>query len=126
MTESDLFNKDTMYWREINFSSPNAIAELKLVEPIRIQEKELLTIICSLMPFETHKVEYDMDNGGSFLKNEVKSWPFVLIADLDFYNDQKNSEQERKTKLMSVSHSNVQSIILKDSAGKMIAKKEKV
>ncbi len=126
MNESELFNRDAMFWREINFSSPNAIATLELIEPMTIQGEELATLVCSLQLFEAHKVEYDLDNGGSFLKNEVKSWPFVLITDLDFYNDQGNSEEERNTKLRSVLHTNVQSITLNDQSGKLIVKKEKV
>lgn len=126
MNESDLFNKDTMYWREINYSSPDAIAELELIEPLFIQGEAYETIICSLHAFEAHKVEYDLDNGGSFLKNEVKSWPFVRIIDLAFYNNQENPEQERQAKLLSVSHNNLRSITLKDEAGNVIVKKSKI
>lgn len=126
MSEMDLFNRDSMYWRDVNYSSPNAVAELELIEPMLIDGKERLVLICSLLPFEAHVVEYDLDNGGSFTKTEVKAWIYVLITNLDFYNDQVNPELERKAKLMSMPHSNVKSITLKDQNGKVVLKKAKV
>lgn len=126
MSEMDLFNRDSMYWRDVNYSSPNAVAELELIEPMFIDGKERLVLICSLLPFEAHVVEYDLDNGGSFTKTEVKAWVYVLITNLDFYNDQVNPELERKAKLMSMPHSNVKSITLKDQNGKVVLKKAKV
>ena len=135
MTESDLFNNDTMYWREINFSLPSALAEIELIEAIDIgSEAEIefvKTINCYLLPFEAHEVEHQMPptaigGGGSFLKNEVKAWPFVFLADLEFYMDESNTEEARKAKLKSVLHSNVQAIVLTDKNGNVVLKKEKI
>ena len=126
MNEMDLFNRDSMYWRDINFSSPNTVAELELIEPMVLEGKEQTVLTCSLLPFESHVVEYDLDNGGSFTKNEVKAWVFVLMTNLDFYNNQENPELERKAKLMSMPHSNVKSITLKDPKGNVVLKKMKV
>ena len=127
MNETDLFNFDAMYWREVNISSPDAIAELELIDPIEIEGKEVSIVECFLLPFVSYEVEYDIeDNGGSFKKTEVKEWPFVLISDLDFYKDQSNSEQDRNAKIKSVPHADVQSITLKNKDGDVILKKEKV
>jgi hypothetical protein len=126
MTENDLFNRDSMYWREVNFMSPNTIAEIELIEPMVINGEELSLVVCSLQPFEAGIVEYDMDNGGSFTKNEVIRWPFVLIPDLEFYNNPNNSEEERNSKVISIEHSNMQSITLKDQAGNTILIKAKI
>lgn len=127
MNETDLFNKDSMFWREVNFSSPNTTAELVLIEPVMIAGKMVETIVCSLFPFEAHVVEYDIENnGGSFTKNEVKAWPFVLMSDLAFYQDEENSEAEREAKVQSIEHAKVQAITLKDQAGNVVLTKEKV
>ena len=126
MTENDLFNRDAMFWREINFSSPGAIAELDLQMPVHIDGEELKTLVCSLLPFETHSVEHDLGEGGSFLKNEVKQWPFVLLADLEYYKNEANSEADRQAKVQVVLHANVQCITLKDASGKLIVKKGKI
>jgi hypothetical protein len=127
MNETDLFNFDAMYWREVNFSSPNTVAEIALIEPTSIEGKETSLVVCSLHPFVSYEVEYDIENnGGSFKKTEVKEWPFVLISDLDFYNNEENSAQERKAKIRSVPHADIQSITLKDKNGNVVLKKEKV
>lgn len=125
MDEKDLFNRDAMFWREVSFSLPDATAEVALIEPIMIAGEEVTTLVCKLFQFESHVAEYEIDNGGSFTKNEVKAWPYVLKADFDFYNDGANSEQERNAKLMSLPHSNLQSITLKDKKGKVILVKAK-
>ncbi|MFK8037291.1 MAG: hypothetical protein AB8B74_03290 [Crocinitomicaceae bacterium] len=130
MKESDLFNKDTMYWREVNFSLPSALAEIELSEAIdvgtEVEIEFVEAINCYLLPFEAHEVEYQMENGGSFLKKEVKAWPFVFLADLEFYLDESNSEEARNGKLKSVLHDNVKAIIKKKKKGQVVLRKGKV
>lgn len=125
MDEKDLFNRDAMYWREVNFSLPSDKVQLDLIDSIDIDGKTIQTIECSLLPFEAHVVEYELEDGGAFTKNEVKAWPFILISDLDFYNDVNNPEDERKSKLLSMPHSNVQAITIKDKSGNVVLKKER-
>ncbi|MFD1550744.1 hypothetical protein DNU06_05920 [Putridiphycobacter roseus] len=126
MNETDLFNKDAMYWREVNFLSPNAKAILTLIEPMTINGTTTNSIECTLLPYEVHSVEYDLGAGGSFLKNEVKTWPFVLFTDIEFYLDMDNPEDERQTKVQSVLHDNVQSIQILDKDDKVVLDKKKV
>lgn len=126
MNEKDLFNNDAMYWREVNFLSPNAKAVLHLRNPITINGQEMSAIDCTLLPYETHKVEHDLGEGGSFLKNEVKAWPFVLWTDIDFYKDQNNPEIERQAKVQSVLHENLQSVTILDKEDAVILEKGRV
>ena len=91
MTENDLFNRDTMYWRDINYAAPTAFAEVELVEPLFIGGNEMSVLNGRLLNFESGVVEYEMENGGAFTKNEVLAWHFILDEDLDFYLDESNS-----------------------------------
>ena len=130
MNETDLFNKDAMFWREVNFYLPAASAELELSTAIDIGGEDAVefveAIICSLLPFDSHTVEYELEGGGSFTKNEVKSWPIVLLADLDFYNDKSNAEDDRKAKIKHVPHEHLKSITIKNKKGETQLHKAKV
>ena len=126
MKETDLFNKDSMYWREVNFLSPNAKAAIHLIETMNINGTETKTVECTLLPYDLHEVEYDLGAGGSFIKNEVKAWPFVLLSDMEFYLDMDNPEDERQAKILSVLHDNVQSIQIMDKDDKVVLDKKKV
>jgi hypothetical protein len=126
MNETDLFNKDAMFWRELNFSLPANEVEVVLIEPIEVNGEYVQVLVCGLQPFETHMVEYDLDSGGSFMKNEVNYWPYVLLEDLALFTDASLSHDVRNAKLKTLPHSNVQSIAVKDESGHVIAKKERV
>ncbi len=126
MTENDLFNRDTMYWRDINYSSPTATAEVELFEPFLIDGDEYSVIKGRILPFESRVVEYAMENGGAFTKNEVTAWPFVLIDDLDFYLDKENPDEDRNSRVHKILHANVKSIKLRDKSNTTIAHKAKI
>jgi hypothetical protein len=126
MTENDLFNRDAMFWRDINYTAPSAIAEIELLVPFDDDGGQSHKVTGKLLPFETGVIEYEMDNGGSFTKNEVIAWPFVLNADLDFYLDEANDRVERDLRVKSILHSNVKSITLKDDSNQTIVRKVKL
>jgi len=126
MTENDLFNRDTMYWRDINYSAPTAWAELELVEPYIIDGEETAVIFCRLLPFESGLVEYEMEDGGAFTKNEVLAWPYVLQNDLDFYLDESNSQTERDSRLKTIEHKHIKSITLRNKSNVIISSKAKI
>jgi hypothetical protein len=126
MNENDLFNKDSMFWREVNATLPYGLAEIELYEAEMVRGESMTTINCNLLPFEDEKVEYEMENGGSFLKTEVKSWPLVLLTDLEFYSDENNSKADRDAKVLRLPHVQVKSITIKDSKGVVLCKKAKL
>ena len=126
MDEKELFNRDSMYWRELNFSTADALAEIVLSEPMQIDGEELSILSCKLLPFVSAEVEYEMENGGAYRKNEVKSRPYVLLKDMDFYLDNNNSEELRNKKIQNLDHSMVSSISLKDKSGGVLLSKSKL
>ncbi|OIQ25838.1 MAG: hypothetical protein BM555_06610 [Crocinitomix sp. MedPE-SWsnd] len=126
MNENDLFNKDSMFWREVNATLPYGLAEIELYEAEMVRGESMTTINCNLLPFEDEKVEYEMENGGSFLKTEVKSWPLVLLTDLEFYSNENNSKADRDAKVLRLPHVQVKSITIKDSKGVVLCKKTKL
>jgi len=126
MNENDLFNKDSMFWREVNATLPYGLAEIELYEPELVKGERKSIINCNLLPFEDEKVEYEMENGGSFMKTEVKSWPLVLLTDLEFYTDESNSQADRDAKVLRLPHVQVKSIIIKDNKGVVLCKKTKL
>jgi hypothetical protein len=127
MDEKDFFNRDVMYWREVNTASPGLNAQIEFIKPFEINGDLVNEIACILLPFETAEVVYEMENGGAFKKNEVISWLFVQNgADADFYKDKSNTEEARKTKVKTVEHSNVESITLIEDSGTVLLKKAKI
>lgn len=126
MDETDFFNKDSMYWREVNVTSPNLLAEIELLEGIEIEGQWVEKISCFLLPFIATDVIYEMENGGAFKKNEVRSWSFVLSNDFDSYKDDLRSEASRKALVKTVDHSKLQSITLFNESGEVILTKAKV
>jgi len=126
MTENDLFNRDTLFWRDINYYVPTAFAEVELYEPLVIEGEELLVVNCRLLPFESGVVEYEMEDGGAFTKNEVIRWPFVLVSDLAFYEDENNTQVELNSKINYMPHEQVKSIILRDNKQVVLATKAKI
>mgnify|MGYP006076913951 FL=1 len=126
MNENDFFNKDAMYWREVNATSPGMLAEIELIEELEVGGEWLSKIGCALLPFESAEVVYEMENGGAFKKNEVISWPYVLLNNLAFYQDESNAEEERKAKALKIDHSKIQSITLKDENGTVLLTKAKI
>lgn len=126
MTENDLFNRDTMYWRDINYAAPTAFAEVELVEPLFIGGNEMSVLNGPLLNFESGVVEYEMENGGAFTKNEVLAWPFILDEDLAYYLDESNSLEERNSRVYKIDHNAIQGITLKDKSNTVIAQKAKI
>jgi hypothetical protein len=126
MNENDFFNRDAMYWREVNATSPGMQAEIELMEQLELGGKLASKINCALLPFESGEVIYEMENGGAFKKNEVISWPYVLLNDLAFYQDESNPQDERKAKILKVAHSSVQSITIMKEDGTVILNKAKI
>jgi len=126
MNENDFFNKDAMYWREVNATSPGLLAEIELMERQEVDGELLSKIGCILLPFESAEAVYEMDNGGAFKKNEVISWPYVQLSELSFYQDESNSEENRKAKVLKVAHSKIQSITLTNEDGTVILTKSKI
>lgn len=126
MSETDLFNKDAMFWRQLSSALPSNDAEIVLIEPLEVNGEYVQVLHCGLQPFETHMVEYDLESGGSFMKNEVNYWPYVLPGDLEMFNNANLSHDVRDAKLKTLPHSNVQSVTIKDASGKVIVKKERV
>lgn len=115
-----------MYWREVNAYSENVDAEIHLYESVTIAGEEREIIHCRLFKFEPVETIYEMENGGAFKKNEVKAWPFVLLADLDVYNNKQQAEEIRQSKVHSVPHEKVKSIVLKDRKGNVLVDKRKI
>lgn len=126
MTENDIFNRDTIYWRDINYAAPTAFAEVELIEPLLIDGNEMSVIKGRLLNFESGVVEYEMENGGAFTKNEVLAWPFILDEDLAFYVDESNAIEERNLLVHKIEHSAIKRITLRDKSNKVIAEKAKI
>lgn len=126
MDEKDLFNRDSMYWREVNASLTENTAILNLNEPFEIEGEWLSSFECVLLPYESHAVEYEMDNGGAFKKNEVKEWPFVFLKDKVNYEDKSVSSEQRLSLQQKLPHAQIQSIQLKDKAGNVVLTKAKI
>ncbi|MFT4603174.1 MAG: hypothetical protein ACI857_003361 [Arenicella sp.] len=126
MNENDLFNKDTMYWREVNSTAPYGIAEIELYEAEVVRGEEMTKIKCSLLPYIDEQVEYQMEDGSSFMKNEVKTWPFVLLTDLEFYTNEANDKAERDAKILRLPHIQVKGITITDKKGTQMCKKVKI
>ena len=126
MTEYDFFNRDTMYWRDINYSAPTAFAKVELIEPLFIGGNEISVLNGRLLNFESGVVEYEMENCGAFTKNEVLAWPFILDDDLAYYLDESNSLEERNSRVHKIEHSAIQRITLKDKSNTVIAQKAKI
>ncbi|UKN01199.1 hypothetical protein K6119_15825 [Paracrocinitomix mangrovi] len=125
MDEMELFNNDVMYWREVKFYLPAKNATLQLVEAIEIEGTHHQTIDCFLVDYQTHNVEHAIENGGAFIKNEVKSWQYVLPKFVELYHDKSLSETDKEALLQQLPHSNLRSITLKDKAGKIVLEKGK-
>ncbi|MFT5824171.1 MAG: hypothetical protein ACI8ZM_005437 [Crocinitomix sp.] len=126
MDENDFFNRDSMFWREVNATSPNMMAEIELFESLEIDGVHVNSITCTLLPFESADVVHEMADGGAFKKNEVQAWPYVKLNDLAFYKDESNTEEARKAKICSVDHANIKSITLKDDKGNVVLTKAKI
>lgn len=126
MDEKELFNRDVMYWREVNAISADLIAEVELKQMQELDGQHVSKIDCALLPFESGEVVYELENGGAFKKNEVIDWLYLPLEDLAFYKDQSNSEAKRKEKVRKLSHSDIKSITLKDTKGKVILTKAKI
>ena len=130
MNETDLFYKDAMFWREVNFYLPAKMAELELSTAMDIGGEDQVDFVEAingyLLSFDSHTVEYEMENGGSFTKNEVKSWPIVLMEDVDFYQNESNSEADRKARIKHVPHENLKAITIKNGKGEILLRKAKV
>ncbi len=126
MDEKDLFNKDTMFWRELNASLPANLATIIFNQPIAVNNKEVLQVECLLLPYIAHDVEYEMDNGGAFKKNEVKEWRFVGSDDRVHFENVNTSIENRETLIQVVRHEYVQCVILRDDNGNVIVEKSKI
>ncbi len=126
MDEKDFFNRDSMYWREVNVTAPNMVAEIELNEPVEQEGDMTNRIIGLLLPYESADIVYEMDNGGAFKKNEVIAWPYVRSKDISFYKDEQNPLDDRKARVSSVSHSQVKSISLRDLEGNLVLTKAKI
>jgi hypothetical protein len=126
MDEKEFFNRDSMFWREVNASLPHSNAEIQLNEGVLINGMASTSIKGLLLPFETAVVEYDMDNGGSFTKKEVSFWPFVSLSDIAFYEDESQSKEDRNSKVQTIAHELIQSIRLLDVSDNVILKKAKI
>ena len=121
MDEKDLFNKDSMYWREVNVSMVGATAKVELNAPVEVNEVWVSRLDCILFPFQSHDVEYEMENGGAFKKTEVRAWPYVLLKDAEQYQAKTNDKL-----VHLLDHDHVQSIELKDQKGNVILNKAKI
>lgn len=126
MDEKEFFNRDSMFWREINATSADMMAEIELIASTEIDGLDVNSIECILLPFESADVIHEMPDGGAFKKNEVITWPYIPLNDLAFYRDNSNQEEARKAKICKVDHANVKSIILKDTKGNIILTKSKI
>ncbi|NOQ75081.1 MAG: hypothetical protein GQ574_23915 [Crocinitomix sp.] len=126
MDEKDFFNRDSMFWREVNATSPDMMAEIELNASLEIDGVHVNSIACLLLPFESADVVHEIADGGAFKKNEVQAWPYVNLNDLAFYKDNSNTEDARKEKICRVDHANIQSITLKDAKGNVVLTKTKI
>lgn len=124
MDEKELFNRDSMFWREVNITSPGAIATVKLNAPVEIKDEWHTSLKCILLPFETHDIEYEMENGGAFKKNEVRSWPFVIFEDVETYRS--SSDTKKQSFIHQLDHDHVESIELIDENGSVLLVKTKI
>lgn len=126
MDEKDFFNKDSMYWREVNVTAPSMMAEIELIQRLEIEGEWVNKIACVLLPFESADVIHEMENGAAFKKNEVISWPYILSTDLAFYKDESKTDVERKAVIRKVDHSEIQSITLTNEKGEHLLTKAKI
>ncbi len=126
MDEKEFFNRDTMYWREVNVTAPNMIAEIELNEPVEQEGEQVSRIVGVLLPYESADVVYEMDNGGAFKKNEVIAWPYVQSKDINFYKDEQNASDDRNARILSVPHAQVKAISLRDLEGNLVLTKAKI
>ena len=124
MDEKDLFNRDTMFWREVNITSADAIAKVELNAAVEVNDTWVTRLNCILLPFQSHDVEYEMENGGAFKKNEVRAWPYVILEELDQYQSSSGTVNEKFIRLLD--HDHVESIELANKNGKVLLKKAKI
>ena len=126
MDEKDFFNRDSMFWREVNATAPDMMAEIELITSQEIDGVHVNNIACILLPFESADVVHEIADGWAFKKNEVQAWPYVNLSDLEFYRDDSNAEDARKEKICRIEHAKMQSITLKDAKGNVILTKAKI